>query len=340
MARSTDVLNEHIRERFMAKLCMQAWLALILMIVGGTLQAQQTYPIKPVRLIVPFAPGGGTDITGRLIAQKLSEAWNVPAIIDNRPGAGSTVGEEMVAKATPDGYTVGVTSMSHAINATLYRMLPYSTMKDFEFIILTARVPNVLVVHPSVPAKSVKELVALAKSQPGRLNFSSSGVGGVSHLAAEVFCSTAGIDITHVPYKGAGPAMTALVSGEAQVMVATIPVLLPQMKANRVRALAISSLKRSPLLPTLPSIAESGYPGFETDSWFGLFAPAGTPASIVRKLNADTANVLASADLVDALAQQGAQPAGGTPEEFKRFMQTEIGKWRQAILKAKIPFAN
>jgi tripartite-type tricarboxylate transporter receptor subunit TctC len=291
-------------------------------------------------MIVPFAPGGGTDITGRLIAQKLSETWNVPVVIDNRPGAGSTVGEDIAAKAAPDGYTLGVTSMSHAINATLYRALPYDTMKDFAFIILTVRVPNVLVVNPTVPAKSTKELVALAKAQPGRLNFSSSGVGGVSHLAAEVFCATAAIEMTHLPYKGAGPAMTALVSGEAQVMMATVPVLLPQIKANRVRPLAIASLTRSPLLPDLPTIAETGYPGFGTDSWFGLFAPSRTPARIVRKVNADTNAALSAADLVSALAQQGAQPAGGTPQAFEKFMQSEIAKWRHVILKAKIPLAN
>ncbi|HYC44950.1 MAG TPA: tripartite tricarboxylate transporter substrate binding protein [Burkholderiales bacterium] len=302
--------------------------------------AQQSYPIKPVRFIVPFAPGGGTDILGRLIAQKLSETWNVPVVVDNRPGAGSTVGTDITAKAAPDGYTIGVTSMSHAINATLYRTLPYDTMKDFEYIVLTVRVPNVLVVHPSVPAKSVKELVTLARSQPGRLNFPSSGVGGVSHLSAEVFFATAGIQATHVPYKGAGPAMTALIGGEGQIMMATVPVLLPQLKANRVRALAISSLKRSPLVPDLPTIAESGYPGFETDSWYGLLAPARTPASIVRKVNADTTAALESAELRAALAQQGAQPAGGTPQEFVRFVQKEIAKWREAIVKAKVPFAN
>jgi tripartite-type tricarboxylate transporter receptor subunit TctC len=312
----------------------------ILITLSANAAAQQTYPSKPVRFIVPFAPGGGTDITARLIGQKLSELWNVPVIIDNRPGAGSTVGTDMAAKAAPDGYTIGVTSMSHPINATLYRTLPYDTMKDFEFIMLTVRVPNVLVVHPSVPAKSVKELVALARSQPGRLNFPSSGVGGVSHLAAEVFCATAGIEGVHVPYKGAGPAMTALISGEGQVMMATIPVLLPQMKANRVRPLAISSLKRSPLMAELPTIAESGYPGFETDSWFGLLAPAGTPAKIVQKVNADTTSVLSSAELRAALAQQGAQPGGGTPQEFTRFMQAEIVKWRQTIVKAHIPLAN
>jgi tripartite-type tricarboxylate transporter receptor subunit TctC len=302
--------------------------------------AQPSYPTKPVRMIVPFAPGGGTDITGRLVAQKLSEIWNVPIVIDNRPGAGSTIGEDMVSKAARDGYTLGVTSMSHAINATLYRTLPYETMRDFAFIILTVRVPNVLVVHPAVPAKSTKELVALAKSQPGRLNFSSSGVGGVSHLAAEVFCATAGIEMTHVPYKGAGPAMTALVSGEAQVMMATVPVLLPQMKASRVRPLAISSLRRSPLLPELTTIAEAGYPGFETDSWFGLFAPANTPTAIVRKVNANANSALQAPDLVSALAQQGAQPAGGTPQDFEKFMQAEIAKWRHVINQAKIPLAN
>jgi tripartite-type tricarboxylate transporter receptor subunit TctC len=313
---------------------------LILSAVGPSVAAQPAYPVRPVRFIVPFAPGGGTDITGRLIAQKLSELWTVPVVVDNRPGAGSTVGTDIAAKAAPDGYTLGVTSMSHAINATLYRTLPYDTMKDFEFIVLTVRVPNVLVVHPGVAAKSVGELVALGKSQPGRLNFTSSGVGGVSHLAAEVFFAAAGIQAVHVPYKGAGPAMTALIGGEGQVMMATVPVLLPQMKANRVRALAISSLKRSPLLPDLPTIAESGFPGLETDSWFGLLAPARTPANIVQKVNADANAALSSGELRAALAQQGAQPAGGTPQEFRRFMQSEIAKWREAILKAKVPFAN
>ena len=308
--------------------------------VSGHAGAQPAYPAKPVRMIVPFAPGGGTDTLGRLLALKLSEIWNVSVVVENRPGAGSTVGTDLAARAAPDGYTLGVTSMSHAINATLYRKLPYDTVRDFEFIVLTVRVPNVLVVHPSVPAKSVKELVALAKSRPGELTFSSSGVGGVSHLSAEVFAATAGIRMLHVPYKGAGPAMIALVSGESQVMMATVPVLLPQMKARRVRALAISSLERSPLLPELPTIAESGYPGFETDSWYGLLAPKGTPRDIVQKVNADANRALDAADLKAALARQGAQPAGGTPQDFERFMQAETVKWRKAIVDAKVPFAN
>ena len=301
---------------------------------------KEVYPLKPVRMVLPFAPGGGTDIIGRLIGQKLSDLWDVAVVLDNRPGAGSTVGTAIAAKSPPDGYTIGVTSMSHAINATLYRTLPYDTIKDFEPIILTVRAPNVLVVHPSVQAKSVKDLVAVAKSQPGKLNFSSSGTGGVSHLSAEVFRAAAGIDMVHVPYKGAGPAMTALISSESQVMMATMPVLIPQMKANRVRPLAISSLKRSPLAPQLPTIAESGYPGFETDTWYGLLAPAGTPAAIVRRVNVDTARVMESADLKVALEQQGAQPAGGTPEEFARFIKSEVAKWAKAIRQAKVPPAN
>ena len=312
----------------------------MLLIAGAPVEAQQGYPVKPVRMIVPFAPGGGTDTLGRLLAQKLSEIWNVSVVVENRPGAGSTVGTDLAARAAPDGYTLGVTSMSHAINATLYRKLPYDTVKDFEFIVLTVRVPNVLVVHPSVPARSMKELVALAKARPGDLSFSSSGVGGVSHLSAEVFAATAGIRLLHVPYKGAGPAMIALVSGESQVMMATVPVLLPQMKAQRVRALAISSIKRSPLLPELATIAESGYPGFETDSWYGLLAPKGTPREMVQKVNADANRALESPDLKAALAQQGAQPSGGTAQEFQRYLEAETAKWRKAILAAKVPFAN
>ena len=312
----------------------------LLPVVTVCTSSAQTYPTKPVRMVVAFAPGGGTDIVGRIIGQKLTEMWPHPIVIDNRPGAGSTVGTAMTAKAPPDGYTISMTSMSHAINATLYRTLPYDSIKDFAPVILAAHAPNVLVVHPSVAAHSVKDLIALAKSRPGQLNFSSSGTGGVSHLSAELFRSVAGIDIVHIPYKGAGPAMTALLGGEAQIMMATTPVSLPQVKANRVRGLAISSRQRSPLAPGMPTIAESGFPEFETDTWYGLLAPAGTPAAIVRRLNSDTMRVLGMQDVKAALEQQGAQPAGGSPEEFRRFIQYEIGKWAKAIRLAKVPPAN
>jgi tripartite-type tricarboxylate transporter receptor subunit TctC len=291
-------------------------------------------------MIVAFAPGGGTDIVGRIIGQKLTEMWPQPIVVDNRPGAGSTVGTAMTAKAPPDGYTISMTSMSHAINATLYRTLPYDSMRDFSPVILTARAPNVLVVHPLVAAHTVKDLVALAKARPGQFNFSSSGTGGVSHLSAELFNALAGIDMVHIPYKGAGPAMTALIGGEVQVMMATTPVSLPQIKANRVRGLAISSLKRTPLAPGMATIAESGFPGYETDTWYGLLAPAGTAPAVVRRLNADTARVLEMPDVKAALEQQGAQPAGGSPDEFRRFIQSEIQKWAKAIRVAKVPPAN
>ena len=300
----------------------------------------QTYPTKPVRMVVAFAPGGGTDIIGRIIGQKLSELWPHPVVVDNRPGAGSTVGTAMTAKAPPDGYTISMTSMSHAINATLYRQLPYDTVKDFAPVILAVRAPNVLVVHPSVAAQSVKELIALAKSRPGQLNFASSGTGGVSHLSAEVLRAASGIDIVHVPYKGAGPAMNALLGNEAQIMMATTPVALPQIKANRVRGIAISSRERSPLAPGMPTIAESGFPGFETDTWYGLLAPAGTPTALVRRLNADMTRTLEMPEVKKALEQQGAQPAGGTPEAFRRFIESEIEKWAKAIRLAKVPPAN
>ena len=303
-------------------------------------QPAETYPARPVRMIIPFPPAGGTDVIGRLIGQRWNEAWNVPVVFDNRPGAGSTVGTGMVAKATPDGYTIGVTSMSLAINATLYRSLPYHPLKDLAPIILAARAPNVLVVHPSVPARTVKELIAYAKASPGKLNFGSSGTGGVSHLSGEVFRAAAGIDIVHVPYKGAGPAMTGLISGESQIMMATTPVALPQMKANRLRALAISSRQRSPLAPDLPTIEEAGFPGFETDTWYGFIAPAGMAASVVKRINADTARILELPEMKTALAQQGAQPAGGSPEEFRRFIRSEIEKWGRAIHAAKVPPAN
>ena len=307
-------------------------------LAAGQLFAAEThtYPTRPVRMVIAFAPGGGTDIVGRIIGQKLSELWPQPVVIDNRPGAGSTIGTEIVAKAPPDGYTIQTVSMSHALNVALYRTLPYDPIRDFAHVVLVARAPNVLVVHPSVAAKSVKELVALAKARPGRLNFSSSGNGGVSHLSAEVFRTVAGIDVVHVPYKGAGPAMTALVSGEVQMMMATTPVALTQMKANRVRALAVASLKRSTLAPDLPTIAEAGYPGFQTDTWYGVLAPIRTPAVIVTRLNRDIGQLLKMRDVQVQLEQQGAEVAGGTPQEFRAFAEAEVARWSKVIRAAGI----
>ncbi|MGZ5143243.1 MAG: tripartite tricarboxylate transporter substrate binding protein [Burkholderiales bacterium] len=308
---------------------------LLTALVANTACAQ-SYPTKPVRMVIAFAPGGGTDIVGRIIGQKLSELWPHPVVIDNRPGAGSTIGTDVVAKSPADGYTIQTVSMSHALNAALFKKLPYDTINDFAHIILAARAPNVLVANPSLPVKNVKELIALAKSRPGQIAFSSSGTGGVSHLTAELFRSVAGIDLLHVPYKGAGLAMTALLSGEAQLMMATAPVALTQMKAKRVRALAISSRKRSSLAPDMPTIAESGFPGFEADTWYGVLAPARTPDAIVTKINADINQLLKSRDLQTLFAEQGAEPAGGTPQAFRAFAESEVRRWTQVIKAAGI----
>lgn len=296
----------------------------------------KAYPAKPVRMVIPFAPGGGTDIVGRIVAQRLSEAWPYAVVVDNRPGAGSTIGTEIVARALPDGYTIATVSMSHSINVSLYRKLAYDPVRNFATVILLATAPNVLVAHPAVPATSLTELIAYAKSRPGRLNFSSSGNGGVSHLSAELLKSVTGMDIVHVPYKGAGPAMTALIGGEVQIMMATAPVAVTQMKAKRVRALAISSKQRSSLAPDLPTIAESGFPGFQTDTWYGVVAPAGTPAAILSRLSADIGRVIASPDARALLEAQGAHPAGGSPREFREFLQSEIAKWAKVIKAAGI----
>jgi tripartite-type tricarboxylate transporter receptor subunit TctC len=304
--------------------------------VVANVACAQSYPTKPVRMVIAFPPGGGTDIVGRIVGQKLTEIWPHPVVIDNRPGAGSTIGTDVVAKAVPDGYTIQTVSMSHALNAALFKKLPYDTINDFAHIILVARAPNVLVANPSLPANTVKELIALAKSRPGQIAFSSSGTGGVSHLSAELFRSVAGIELLHVPYKGAGPAMTALLSGEAQLMMATAPVALTQMKARRVRALAISSRKRSSLAPDMPTIAESGFPGFEADTWYGVLAPARTPEAIVKKLNADINELLKTRDLQTLFAEQGAEPAGGTPQAFHAFAESEVKRWTKVIQAAGI----
>ena len=305
-------------------------------VAGSAIAAEAPYPNRPVRMVIAFAPGGGTDIVGRILAQKLTETWGQTVVVDNRPGAGSTIGTDIVAKAVPDGYTIQAVSMSHALNVSLYRKLPYDPIRDFAHVILAARAPNVLVAHPSLPAKNVQELIAFAKARPGKLNFSSSGMGGVSHLSAEVFRAAAGIDIVHVPYKGAGPAMTALMSNEAQLMMATTPVALAQLKAGRVKAIAISSRKRSTLAPDVPTIAEAGFPGFETDTWYGVIGPARMPVAIVNKLNADINQLLKVRDVQVQLEQQGAEVAGGTPQEFLAFARAEIAKWAKAIKAANI----
>ena len=294
--------------------------------------AQTAFPTRPIRIVVPFPPGGTTDILARAAAQKMAEAWKEQAVVDNRPGAGGNIGAELVAKAPADGYTMLMGTVgTHSINASLYAKMPYDHVRDFAPVILVAAVPNVLVVHPSVPVNSVAELIAYAKANPGKLNFASSGSGTSIHLAGELFKVMAGVTMAHVPYKGSAPAIADLVGGQVQLMFDNLPSALPQIKAGRLRALGVTSAQRAPALPDVPTIAESGLPGYEASSWFGLLAPAGTPKDVVAKVNGEVARWLASPEAKEKLLSQGANAAGGTPEDFARHIAAETAKWQQVV---------
>jgi tripartite-type tricarboxylate transporter receptor subunit TctC len=290
------------------------------------------YPNKPIRLIVPFAAGGTTDFLARAVAQKLGQNMGASIVVDNRPGAGGNIGSDIVAKSEPDGYTLLLGTVgTHAINASLYKKMPYDTVKDFAPISLIASVPNILVANPKVPANNVKELLALAKSKPGELSFASSGNGSSIHLSGELFKSMAGVDMMHVPYKGSGPAVTDLVGGQVNMMFDNMPSSLPHVKAGRLKALAVTSAKRSPAMPNLPTIAESGVPGYEATAWFGLLAPAGTPPAVVKKLNTELVKVLKSPDVIERLSSQGAEPVSDTPEQFAAYIKSEMAKWAKVV---------
>jgi tripartite-type tricarboxylate transporter receptor subunit TctC len=311
-----------------------ATLAGIAAIAVAASSAAQTpaYPTKPIRLVVPFPPGGATDIIARAVAQKLGEAWGQSIVVDNRPGAGGNIGTELVAKAPPDGYTLEMGTVgTHAINASLYAKIPFDNIKDFVPIILVAGVPNVLEVTPSLPVNSVQELIAYAKANPGKLNFASSGNGTSIHLSGELFRVMTGVQMTHVPYKGSAPALQDLIAGQVQLMFDNLPPSLPQIKSGKLRALAVTSAARAPALPDVPTIAESGLPGFEASSWFGLLAPAGTPPAIIAKINAEVAKWLASPEGKEKLASIGANAAGGSPEDFARHIQAETAKWAKVV---------
>jgi len=295
-------------------------------------QAPAAYPSKPIRLVVPFPPGGATDILAREVAKHLTDAWGQSVVVDNRPGAGGNIGSELVAKAAPDGYTLEMGTVgTHAINASLYSKMPYDHIKDFVPVILVAGVPNVLEVNPSLPVNSVQELIAYAKANPNKLNFASSGAGTSIHLSGELFKVMAGVQMTHVPYKGSAPALADLIGGQVQLMFDNLPPSLPQIKAGKLRALAVTSAARAPALPDVPTVAEAGLPGFEASSWFGLLAPAGTPPAIVTKLNAEIAKWLTSPEAKEKLASVGANIAGGTPEDFARHIQAETAKWAKVV---------
>ncbi|MGO4329317.1 tripartite tricarboxylate transporter substrate binding protein [Cupriavidus sp. 2TAF22] len=288
--------------------------------------AQPQYPAKPIRLVVPFSAGSATDILARIIGTKMGESGHWQVVVDNRPGAGGTLGATTVAKSAPDGYTLILVSVGHAINATLYPKLGYDTLKDFAPVSLVASVPNVLVVNAASPYKSVRDIVAAAKAKPGAMNFDSAGSGSSTHLSGEMFKIQAGIDIMHIPYKGTGEALTDVMAGRGDMMFAPTVSAMPFVKQGRLRALAVTTPKRAAALPDIPAVAESGLPGYAFDSWFGILAPASTPKEIVSALNAEIGKALAAPDVRERLAAQGAEPRSSTPQEFASYIQAEIVK--------------
>ena len=301
-------------------------------VAGVAATHAQNYPTRPIRIIAQFTPGTSTDILARVIGGKLTEAWGQQVVVDNRPGAGGVVGTELGAKAAPDGYTLTMAvSSGFGINPTLYAKLPYDAIRDFAPITNIALTPQTLVVYPGYAAKSVKELVALAKTRPGQLNYASLGSGSTSHLTMEMFRSAAGIQLSHIPYKGSPAAHAELFSGQIPVMFDAIPAVLPHVKSGRLRGLGIATLKRSPFLPDVPTIAESGYPGFEAVGWIGIAAPAKTPAPILDRLNAEIVRIINSPEMKERLATLAFTPVGDTREQFARFIKAEIAKWGKAV---------
>ncbi len=297
-------------------------------------QAPDVYPSKPIRFILPFPPGGGTDILGRLISERLAAALGQPVVIENRGGAGGNVGAEAAAKSAPDGYTILLVAPSLAISPSLYSKLNYDPVKDFAPISLVATVPNVMITHPSVPARTLAEFIALAKTKPGGMNFGSGGSGTSNHLAGELFNIVAGVKLVHVPYKGVNLAMNDVLGGQVQLVVIGIPAAAPHIKAGRLRALAVVAPKRSPALPDVPTVAEAGLPNFEVTTWYGVLAPAGTPRPIINRLNAELVKTMQVPDLKERLAAMATDPVTSTPEEFADLIKQEISRWAKVVREA------
>jgi tripartite-type tricarboxylate transporter receptor subunit TctC len=314
---------------------MRSIAALLFLVAVPNLVFAQEYPSRPVRIIVAYTPGGGTDLAGRVLAKKLGEVWNQQVIVENRPGAGGNIGTDAIAKAAPDGYTLGVAPSTHAIVPALYSKLPFDTIKDFTFVSLIAIGPNILVCHPSVPATTVKELIALAKRRPGQLTFASAGIGATTHLAGEYFKNVAGIDVLHIPYKGSSQAQIDLVGGQVSFMVDSMPSALQKVQANKIRALATTGKKRYAALPNVPTVLESGLQ-YESISWWGVVGPAGMPQPIVNKLVADVTRVMGQQDVKDILATQGADATSSTPQQFLDWVKQETALYTKIIKDANI----
>ena len=298
---------------------------------GPSTGSGQAYPSRPVRVVVPFAPGGPNDIIVRLVAQKLGESLGQPFLVENRAGAGGNIGTDYVAKSAPDGYTLLSVGPGSLIINPLMGKVAYDTQRDFAPVTLMAKAPNALVVHPSLPVSSVKELIALARARPGAINYGSGGNGSTPHLSAALFAAMAGVTLTHVPYKGSAPATADLIGGQVQVAFLGIPAVLPHVKSGKLRVLAVTGLSRSPELPEVPTVDESGVPGYEVSPWYGLLAPAGTPREIVARLAGEATSILRAAQMKEKLAAQGAEAAGGTPEQYAAVIRADAATWARVI---------
>jgi len=299
--------------------------------------AAQNYPVRPVRVIVPYVAGGNTDFTARAIATKLSDVFGQQVIVDNRPGGGTNIGTELVAKAPADGYLMLMGGAANAINMSLFRKAPYDTLRDFVPIVLCVQGANVLTTHPSVPARNLKELIALARAQPGKLNFASSGIGSSNQMAGELLKVMAKINIVHVPYKGNAPALTDTIAGHVEMQFSGVPAVVPHIESGRIRAIGIGSLKRFPALPQVPTFDESGLKGYEATTWFGLLAPVKTPREIVARWNAEVGKILASTEIKERFLKDGLEPMGGSTEDFGKFIRSEIDKYAHVIKLASVP---
>jgi tripartite-type tricarboxylate transporter receptor subunit TctC len=318
-------------------LCAAAALVAALPLAAAAAEDPAKYPSKAIRWIVPFPPGGGNDTIARLIGAQMATALGQQVLIDNRPGAAGALGAQVAASAPADGYTIFLAGVgSHGLNPNLRRKLPYDAVKDFDPISLIASAPLLVVVHPSLPVKSVKELIALAKAKPGVINYASNGTGGSSHMAVELFDMMAGTRMTHVPYKGLAPALTDLMSGEVQVMFSSAVAMLPQVKAGRLRAIAMTGAKRSAAIPDIPTVAEAGLKGYETGSWYGAVAPAGTPKHAIDRLSSEIIRITKSPAITNKLNEEAVIPVGSTPAEFGAYIKSEIARWAKVIKQAKI----
>jgi tripartite-type tricarboxylate transporter receptor subunit TctC len=304
--------------------------------IAGAVAAAEQYPNKPIRMVVPFPPGAASDFLARTVGQKLNELYGQQVVIDNRPGAGGIVGSTLISKAAPDGYTLGMVGQPHLVNALLQKEPPYRALEDIAAVTEVASLPNVLVIAPSLQVKSVSDLIALAKAKPGQLNMGSAGIGSSSHLAGEMFKSAAGIKVEHVPFKMLPDIFTEMLAGRVHMYFFPLPAVMPMLKEGKLRVLAVGTPKRTPSLPNVPTIAESGLPGFQTESWFGVVAPARTPRGIIMQLDKDIANILKTPDIKERFLRQGAEAVFGTPEEFQKLMQTEFVKYQKLVKDAGI----